>query len=580
MKINKIQINGFGNIENREWEFSDGMNLVYGKNESGKSTIASFLKCVFYGINKNKAGNEFSEFELRKPWTNGEFSGKVEYEIDGKKYTIFREFQKNNCKVYDENGTDITSEFPKDKARGAEVGAIHLGMDEETFMNTLFVAQNQSAVNIQTQKSMIQKLTNILQSGQENVSLEKIKSKLQKKILDEVGTDRTHNKPINLIKKEIAEKQQTMNRLWNHQERKKILEVKLKDTENQITKVEAEIEQVTKVIEVKEKYVSLLADKERTHELTLKIKEKERADKIEKNKKQFYYSIIILIITTLLSCITLGIFKKYLWISIELLIAIIGILILKASSEVKMSEEIDMDFDTTKEELNKKEKKELERLHQGGIKSAFIERKVSDLKTLRDGLEKKKNDFILECHKIKIEEESLKENIERLSEVEEQLADLRNRKEELQMKAKVIEIAIQKLDESYEELKSEIIPKLQNVIKEKIKETTNGKYLSAIYNHEEGIIVENTVGELVPISKLSLGTMDQMYLGFRFAISDEMGDIPVILDESFAYYDNERLENLLKSLSTSKKQMIILTCSDREKQILENEKMRVNYLEI
>lgn len=49
--------------------------------------------------------------------------------------------------------------------------------------------------------------------------------------------------------------------------------------------------------------------------------------------------------------------------------------------------------------------------------------------------------------------------------------------------------------------------------------------------------------------------------------------MPIILDEAFAYYDEERLNNILKYLSEKFKenQIIIFTCTDREKEILENE---------
>lgn len=578
MKLKKIQINGFGNLENREIELKDGINLIYGNNESGKSTFTSFIKCIFYGINKNKARNEFSELELHKPWKNTEFSGKIEYELDGKKYTVFREFQKNNCKVYDESGNDITQEFNKDKSRGSEIGFEHLGIDEETFVNSLFVSQNSTTVDVQSQKNIIQKLTNILQSGQESISFEKIQSKLQKKMLDEIGTERTRNKPINIINRELSEKEQTRNRLLSNRERKKNLGKNLKEVEGQIKKTEADAEQIDKVLEIKEKYISLLEDKERTHELKQKIKEKERQDKIEKNKKQYKNALIAIILITIAISVALAVFKEYIWLLVVLILAVLGIVILTATNKTTFPEDDDTDFDVTKEELNKKEMKELDRLRTKGIKQAYIERKTPELKTLRAGLEKKKNDLILECHKIKIEEDSLKENIEHLAEIEEQLLDLKNKKEDLLTKSKVIEIALQKLNESYEELKSEIIPELQRNIKEKIKETTSGKYLNAIYNNEEGIMVENLVGEIIPISKLSIGTIDQMYLGFRFGISEKMGDIPIILDESFAFYDNERLENILKCFQSLDKQIIILTCSNREKEVLD--KLHVPYNDI
>ena len=580
MQIKKIQINGFGNMENKELELSNGINLIFGKNESGKSTIASFIKCVFYGINKNKAGNEFSEFELRKPWKNIEFSGKIEYEIEGKNYTIFRDFNRNNCKVYDEDGADITSNFSKDKVRGAEVGFNHFGIDEETFENTLFVSQNNSMVDIQSQKNIIQKLTNILQSGQENVSFEKIKSKLQKKVLDEIGTDRTQNKPINILKRDIADKEKSIVRLRTNRERKEVLEDRLKEINVQINKIQQNIEQIGKVLNIKEKYSKLLEEKERTYELTLKIKAKEREEKIAKGKKQYRTTFIILFVITAIVCAVLTYKQYYIWMILELLVAILGGVILHTTNKVNVPQDDNTDFDVVKEELNKKETKELEKLHQKGIKSTYTERKGFELKTLLTGLEKNKNDLILESHKIKIEEDSLQENIERLTDYEEQLVDLNAKREELCIKAKIINIAIQKLEESYNELKLEVIPELQRNIKSKIEITTNHEYVDAIYNNEEGIIIENSVGELVPISKLSLGTIDQMYLGFRLGLSEKMGNIPIILDESFAYYDTDRLKNILATFAHFNKQIMIFTCSTREKELLEKLKIKYNYLEM
>ena len=59
-----------------------------------------------------------------------------------------------------------------------------------------------------------------------------------------------------------------------------------------------------------------------------------------------------------------------------------------------------------------------------------------------------------------------------------------------------------------------------------------------------------------------------------------MGDIPLILDESFAYYDDERLENIFKCLKKLNKQIIILTCTNREKQLLRKLNIKYHYVEI
>ena len=59
MKINHIKINAFGKVKNKEINLDDNLNIIYGKNEAGKSTILKFIINSFYGISKNKKGKEY-----------------------------------------------------------------------------------------------------------------------------------------------------------------------------------------------------------------------------------------------------------------------------------------------------------------------------------------------------------------------------------------------------------------------------------------------------------------------------------------------------------------------------------------
>ena len=205
MLLRNIQINGFGKLEDTNVDLKNGLNLIIGENESGKSTLMEFIKGVFYGVNKNKNGKDYSDFEKFKPWNEATFSGKMVYNIGNEEYVVYRDFNRNNTKVYDRMGIDITNDFDKDKSRGAMVGAQHLGMDEDTFDNSVFVRQKEIKVNELSQNTMIQKLTNIIQSGEEDVSYQTTIKKLEKILMEEVGTDRTQNKPKNILKREIAE---------------------------------------------------------------------------------------------------------------------------------------------------------------------------------------------------------------------------------------------------------------------------------------------------------------------------------------------------------------------------------------
>ena len=82
MRIDKLKINGFGKIKNKEIELKDGINIIYGENESGKSSLLKFISSMFYGLSKNKNGKEIPDFDRYKPWYNDEFSGKISYTLD------------------------------------------------------------------------------------------------------------------------------------------------------------------------------------------------------------------------------------------------------------------------------------------------------------------------------------------------------------------------------------------------------------------------------------------------------------------------------------------------------------------
>lgn len=63
MEINFLKINGFGKIKNKEINLNKKINLIYGKNEAGKTTLLKFIPSMLYGISKNKNGKEISGFD-------------------------------------------------------------------------------------------------------------------------------------------------------------------------------------------------------------------------------------------------------------------------------------------------------------------------------------------------------------------------------------------------------------------------------------------------------------------------------------------------------------------------------------
>ena len=124
---------------------------------------------------------------------------------------------------------------------------------------------------------------------------------------------------------------------------------------------------------------------------------------------------------------------------------------------------------------------------------------------------------------------------------------------------------------------------LWNKLKNGFSKIKNEKYKNIYLDSENNLLIETENGKYMPIELLSAGTIDLIYLALRLSATKEISkeNLPIILDESFAYYDKERMTQILKYLETLKQyQVLILTCSEREIQILKQEKIPHNIIEI
>jgi len=571
MQLKNLQINGFGKLEDVTINLKNGLNLIIGENESGKSTITEFVKGIFYGVNRNKAGKDYSDYEKLKPWQEANFSGKLLYQIEDEEYIVYRDFNRNNAKIYDKNGIDITAEFDKDKARGSLVGFTHLGMDEDTFENSVFIRQKEIKVNELAQNTMLQKLTNIIQTGDEDVSYENVVKKLEKILLEEVGTERTQNKPKNVLKREIAELELTKSQLVSNRMKHEEIERKLKLLLEKKKKNEKDLQDAIQVFNVKNKYEQIVQEEKTKFDMEKK-KKSEKKEKIKKeNQRKKIIDTVLISVAILVLSIAFIFIQEFVLAIFTILVGIVGILLnLKFSYREEILVEAD-NFDLISEESRKKASKELANLENNGVKKIVTEKRLPELKIMIENAEREKNTYILEEHKLQIEDESLNDNLTNLSEVEEELILRKEKLDKVVEKEETIQLAISKLKEAYTELKDEVIPDIEKDIKYTISRTTNGKYSNVKYNDYNGLVTENEWGQIVTVDKLSAGTIDQMYLGFRLAIADKYHKVPIIFDEAFVFCDDTRLENILKTLSemSEDRQIIILSCSGREKQILE-----------
>jgi len=194
------------------------------------------------------------------------------------------------------------------------------------------------------------------------------------------------------------------------------------------------------------------------------------------------------------------------------------------------------------------------------------------------------NEIKIKLNTIEIEEKNILNKLEEKASYEEELINLNEQKEELLKLENAINIAKASLENAYNKMKNKITPKFTKELTDLVDKISDGKYKNINFNDTYGLRVELDNGDYIDSNLLSLGTIDQLYLSLRLSAIKQISEekMPVILDESFVYYDKERLKNILKYLNEycNNVQIIILSCSNREKEAMDELKINYNYIEI
>ena len=641
MKIEKIKINSYGNLKNKEINL-EKLNIIYGKNESGKSTLLNFIKNIFYGISKNKNGRNISDYDKYLPWGENDFSGKIRYQLDNNsKFEVYRDFNKKNPVIYNEQLEDISDNFKIDRKTGNQFFIEETNIDESTFMSTAFSMQKEVVVDSTTQGVLLQKVANLAESGSEDVSYKKALSNINSMLLSEVGTSNSKERPINIAESNI--KQYTIDLMTINEVKEKRYKV-----EEEINNAKSEIKKENE----KEKLlncVKSLIEKNIIEKEKIKIKNnilEENNNKIRKldnekdnllnkiknieenfdnkinnkkiNKLINFITLIFLIIFNILNFIFIKNIIINILIFLLLPIYFIYLFIqinkykkLEKEKQEKINkiklenEEIKKQMDILDGQIELLEKNSEETKNEiqnieNKLETEFISEKNkiikcnediyseeyinnlfnSNIDLLINTNQRKLNELNLQLHKLEIDRDNIDPKLEKLVHTEEMLEIEQENLDKLQKRAEEYNLAKEILEEAYTEMKKNITPKFNQSLSKNIEKISNGKYKNIIINDD--ITVELEDGRYVPAESLSIGTIEQIYLSLRLAIMNEITKekLPVMLDEAFAYYDDKRLEAALEFLSKIDNQVILFTCTDREKSLLDKNNIQYNYISL
>lgn len=533
MKIREININGFGKFNNRSFRFQPGLNLVYGENESGKSTISNYIYEIFFGgtaFGSNRAVYR-KEFEKYKPWDSESFQGSMIFEYKNEDYIIDRRFLKGNEKLELLNlktGQDSKDLFKINKTRKVEkLDEAFLGISENSLRNIycIYDDSNSSKIDLDLQTRMM----NQASTRSEDINLKDVF-----KNIDNYGDNTSIRKEIRLLNEQIKDKEKELGFIRQS---------------NSYDKHISELDKIKKQIKTMEaRPTTNLEDFELLNNKKNKILDK--INYIEGKEERANTKLL-----TRLGIFSLFILLTYLYTKKTYLFSLI---ILGA-----------VYYYLRKRENDKKAKETNKNLSILYSELDLIQEELNSFNSSTLGRDNQ------ELYELKMERERLIErikildlNIEKEISLKEEIAKLKIKKDDLEFKTRMAKEAKNIIEElSSKSIKEDTINTME-IAGKYISYLTSNNY-SQIYVQDNGDIrlYDYNKNRIVDLESLSRGTIDQVYLAYRLAMIDSVDvDFPIIIDDGFSFFDDRRNElalNLLEKIS-EKRQVLYFSSKLRD----------------
>ncbi|MEH2932420.1 AAA family ATPase [Candidatus Ventrimonas sp. KK005] len=631
MKLLDLHIDGFGKFHDRDLVFSDGLNIIHGKNEAGKSTIHTFIRCMLFGLERARGraskNDTWSHYE---PWDNkAAYGGWLRLEQDKTIYRIERNFRK------DKKSLTIVDETLGKQVEPTKVFLDQLlcGLSETSYINTISIGQLKSATDGGMVAELRNYIANMNTTGNMSLNITRATSHLRSKRKDfdrMLDPDAARNytallADIRNMEREIAAPEYE-NQLQSYQNMRS-------QVQDQISRQQQERETLLqKIASGRQSLAGAQFNDEDSvtayRDETAKIYESYQSAKTACEKKSpailaglaFFLTLLTAVFATVLgvqehmrrqaltglSTKTTPMFSLHDpalllmvgLIVLSLLFVIIGIAIVSSrkrhrrdlSYASKLLQEVfsrhlgDSSISGEAMDAFLARMEEYIRLSQTLVRSeATLEEYSSEIASLKDQAAscddiisrqqktqwelEKKLDYLAQC---KDQVEALKQVLEENDRIREEIA--------------AIDLALDTMTELSSTIRDSFGLYLNKAASDMIFNITGGAYDSMSVDENLNLFM-NTRTKLVPVTLVSSGTLDQVYLALRLAaaqlIQSGHDQMPLIFDDSFVQYDEERLKTTLKWLSqTYEHQILLFTCHQREAQMMTASQLAFHLIKI
>lgn len=611
MRLLELHIDGFGKFHDRTISFNDGINIIYGKNEAGKSTLHTFIRGMLFGIERGRGRAAKNDLYTKyEPWENsGTYEGWLRLEKDGTIYRIERRFRKENKSLKIINETKGLEE----EATPAFVSSLLDGLTETMYNNTISIGQLKSA----TEDGMVTELKNYIANMNTtgNISLNITKAtaflrnqkrSLEAGLIPEASREFTSLlAEIRNVEAEIAGPEYE-NQLAAYQNMRTQVKGLIDNTQTQKKDLDEKLANGKKVLSDngftdRASVDAMSSDAERLYSEYNTL----NGECNKKSRKVLSGLTAVLGIAGLGAAAVLGYFNLTAYLPVCGAAAAAAVIFFIISLFIRQKDkEYHRMFDNTSSELGALLARHLgDSAVSEDAMNAFRARmgefsKLCDMVTQSEAEIRK---FLEDLSNLQTKQAGCSEMIEKQQrtqwELEKKLEHLSNCKN----KAKALKRTLAENDRIHDEivaidLAQETMADLSSSIRDSfglylnkeasqyITGITGGIYDSMSIDENLNVFL-NTKTRLVPLENVSSGTMDQVYLALRLAAAKLLqgsgSGFPLIFDDSFTQYDDERLKTALEWLASAYGgQIIIFTCHRREAQMLRARQVEFQLIEM
>lgn len=616
--IKELDIISFGKFEDKKIKLDKNFNLIYGENESGKSTIKDFIEGVLYGFDQGKKRRSFSyKRDKYRPKLSYRYAGRILFSYNSSNIMVERNFDDGSYQIYD---LDKNEEIEGPKSDLNFPGKYLLKLPYQAYQNLLVNYQSQDLS--QDNKKILMEIF-MDKPSDLNFSYNKARDILEKN-LEDLGTARAFTKPYYLIKKKLEDltrESKDLKNLRNSYE-KDLLEVyKQRDLLNSYKKNLDDLRAKRDSYRSKLAYDNFREEEIKKKELkdiekrlsSYKIYEQvnksyfENLDKLieEENKndlksegKSNNFLFIVFIALVLLLAYML---KKPL-----ILVSLILIYPLyinlnkdnKSSSENQINNQLarfslkDIDSyinfkNSYYEYLNLRlEKEKLEEIlsllqrqeRNKTVPENFVDIDITRLENDIGNLEKAYSRLSLDNIELEKRLSYVEEKLKNQLRVEEDLGFYKKKFNQIEDEIAANRLALDLLEKSKNE-DVDLLDDLNEKINSIIRQISQGSYRSISYDEDLKPSLVKNDGSFIDLDQVSTGFFDQLNFALKLVLREKTSKNKyIIFDDAFINYDEKRLKNSLYFLLdlAENNQIIYLTCHKREEEIFNSEDIYVN----